>query len=323
MLRAPLVPLLASLRLTLVLLGLLLLAVVADQRFPAHGRWLVAVPLLLLSINLLAAIFANPGFRRQPALLVFHVALLALVLLAGVGRLTYLVGRIELTEGETFEGVPLETKAGFLHPGGLERLRLINEALVIDYSAYGAIQEIDNRVRWAMAGSAWQRAQLGIQNPLRAGGYRLYVTSGKGFAPVFDWQATGAVATTGSVHLPRFPSDDFVQAAEWCLPGGGECFWVQLHFALPILPPGQAARLAAPVDHWLVIRQGDLRHELRPGMTLALPGGRLTYRELRLWMGYHVDYDWTPPWLLAAGTVAVLALGWHFWRRFSTTGWEH
>lgn len=322
MLRTSFLPLLASLRLTLALLGLLLLAVVADQRFPEHGRWLLVFSIVLLSINLLAAIFANPGFRRQPALLVFHVALLALVLLAGVGRLTYLVGRIELTEGEAFEGVPLETTAGYLHPGGLERLRLVNESLRIDYSAYGAIQEIDNRVRWAMDSGVWQSARLGIQNPLRAGGYRLYVTSGKGFAPVFDWQPTGGTATTGSVHLPRFPSDDFVQAAEWCIPDGGGCFWVQLHFARPVLPAGQAVRLAAPADHWLVARQGDIRHELRPGMALTLPNGRLTYRELRLWMGYHVDYDWTPPWLLAAGTVAVLALGGHFWRRFSTTAWE-
>lgn len=322
MLRASFLPLLASLRLTLALLGLLLVAVVADQRFPAHGRWLVAVPLLLLSINLLAAIIANPRFRRQPALLVFHLALLALVLLAGVGRLTYLVGRIELTEGEVFEGVPLETKVGYLHPGGLERLRLVNDGVRIDYSAYGAIQDIENRVRWAMDGGAWQRAAVGIQSPLRAGGYRLYVTSGKGFAPVFEWQPTGGAVTSGSVHLPRFPSDDFAQAAEWCLPDAGGCFWVQLHFARPVLPTGQAARLTAPADHWLVIRHGDLRHELRPGTTLTLPNGRLTYRELRLWMGYHVDYDWTPPWLLAAGTVAVFALGGHFWRRFATTGWD-
>jgi cytochrome c biogenesis protein len=39
-------------------------------------------------------------------------------------------------------------------------------------------------------------------------------------------------------------------------------------------------------------------------------------------MGYSVFYDWTMPWLLAACTLAVLALGWHFWSKFSVRPWQ-
>ena len=64
-----------------------------------------------------------------------------------------------------------------------------------------------------------------------------------------------------------------------------------------------------------------LRYELHPGQSLDLAGGRLTYKELRTWMGYTVFYDWTLPWLFAAGLIAVLSLGWHYWRKFATRPW--
>jgi cytochrome c biogenesis protein len=39
-------------------------------------------------------------------------------------------------------------------------------------------------------------------------------------------------------------------------------------------------------------------------------------------MGYLVFYDWTIPWMLSACVVAVLSMGWHFWRKFAAKPWN-
>lgn len=312
---------LASLRLTVVGLVLLLLVAFAITRDDLPGGPLMALPFGLLSINLLAALVVNPKFRRQPPLLIFHLALLCGLLLTAIGRLTYLDGRIELAEGEVFSGQPVDSRAGWLHPWGLESLRFQSDALTIDYSAYGAISQMRNTVRWLDDRGRWQQGELRIQEPLRVGGYRIYLTSGKGFAPVFEWTRSGEGRTYGAVHLPAYPVFEDNQTSEWVLPGTDRTAWIQLHWQGQLMPAGQAARLLPPAAHHLVVRSGDLRAELRPGDRIVLPEGELIYRELRLWMGYRVFYDWTTPWLLAAAVLGVLAMGWHFAVRFSARPW--
>ena len=83
-----------------------------------------------------------------------------------------------------------------------------------------------------------------------------------------------------------------------------------------------------PDKHKIVVRlnapQGDndQRWELKPGDSVPLPDGVLTYQELRKWMGYDVSYNFTLPWLLAASVLAVLSMAWHFWRKFSARPWN-
>jgi hypothetical protein len=79
-------------------------AVVLGGRSGAFGVGVVALVIALLSLNLLAALVVHPAFRRQLPLLVAHLALLALVVLAGFGRLAALDGRFELTQGVPFDG---------------------------------------------------------------------------------------------------------------------------------------------------------------------------------------------------------------------------
>lgn len=320
MLRKGLVQL-ASLRLTIVGLGLLLLAAGLTYRDDVPAVWTLVLPLSLLAINLLAAIASNPNFRRQPPLLVFHLALLAIVVLAGLGRLTYLVGRIELAEGELFEGVPFNIRAGVFHPGGLEALRFQSESLSIDYSTYGAVAEMRNQVRWADRTGQWQSGELRIKKPLVLGGYRVYLTSGKGFSALFQWHPVWGEIRSGAVHLPAFPANQANQTAEWSLPGNARSIWIQLIAPNPILPEGQASTLKPPADHRLVVRSGEVRAELVPGGEVRFPEGMLVYSGLRLWMGYHIFYDWTTSWLLAAALLAVVALAWHFLVRFSGRSW--
>jgi len=100
---------LASLRLTLAILLLLLAGVLYAYLQPGRSTWPLVLPLALLALNLSAAVATNTVFRRQTALLVFHLSLIAIVLLVAAGRLTYLRGHVELSEGEWFAGQLTET----------------------------------------------------------------------------------------------------------------------------------------------------------------------------------------------------------------------
>lgn len=322
---------LASLRLTASSLLALGAGVIMSYQGGAM-TWPVALPLAVLALNLLAAIATNSVFRRQLPLLLFHLALLAIIVLAGLGRLTYLKARVEITEGQAFDGVPVEVAQGPWHRNRLPELGLVNESFVIDYSTERTIRATRNAVRWRDDEGRWQRSLIRENEPLQLSGYNFYVTSGKGFAPVFRWRAAGqppGAGNVGSVHLPRFPSDELAQQTDWQIPGVERPIWVQLLFDRPVLPEGQLATLRAPEDSRIVLRvgppagagQAELRHELRPGESLTLPEGELTYLGLKMWMGYLVYYDWTVPWLLAASVMAVLALGWHFWRKFASRPW--
>jgi len=89
---------LASLKLTLVILVVLGIGVVVAYLSETRTIWALVLPLTLCALNLMAAIATNGVFRRQMPLLVFHLCLLALIVLIAVGRMTYLKGQLELTD---------------------------------------------------------------------------------------------------------------------------------------------------------------------------------------------------------------------------------
>ena len=314
---------LASLKLTLAALlllaaGVLVLAVRED--LPGS---LLAAPLGLLSANLLAAVLSNRAFRRQAALLVFHVALLALVLLLAASRLTYLKGHLELADGEEFAGSLLETDAGPLHPlDRLRALRFANLGFRIAYAPGPIRQGIANQIEVRAPGAVPRRVDISDQNPLVLAGYRFYPTGNKGFAATFVWHPAGGAPRVGALNLPSYPLHEHEQAREWTPPGSTLRIWTMLDFSEIILAPDRPSEFRPPREHRIVMRSGEKRWELVPGGTIDLPEGRIEYRGLRGWMGYTVFYDWTIPWLLAACLVAVAALGAHFWSKFAAKPWN-
>lgn len=315
---------LASLKLTLVALVLFAALVVLIYVRDDLPSALLAAPLGLLSANLLAAILGNRSFRRQAALLVFHLALLTLVLLLAASRLSYLKGSLELTEGEEFTGTLLESDAGPFHPiDTLRALRFGNLGFRIDYAPGPLRQGIRNQIEIRGPGAVPHRIEITDQKPLILSGYRFYPTGNKGFAPSFNWQPTGGgEARIGTVHLPSYPLHEHGQAREWTPPGTALRIWTMLEFKETILAPDRWSEFRPPKEHRIVLRIGAQRWELVPGGIVDLPEGRLEYRGLRGWMGYTVFYDWTIPWLLAACLVAIGALGAHFWSKFANKPWN-
>jgi cytochrome c biogenesis protein len=313
---------LGSLKLTVFILPLLAAGIVGSYNLEHTRTWPLVLPLALIALNLAAAVATNGVFRRQGPLLIFHLALIVLVLLVAAGRLTYLKGKLELAEGQIFDGHLTESEAGPLHRPKLDRVRFANEGFSIDYAPGVRRGPTRNQVAWVDDAGNRQRTLVGDQHPLVLQGYRFYTSHNKGFAPIFLWQPAGGEVVAGAVHLPSYPIHEYKQALDWTPPGSRESVWVMLQFDEVILDPEKPSEFRLPREHTLVVRVGETRHALSPGDSVELGDGRLTYRGLRSWMGYTVFYDWTLPWLLATCIVAVASLAWHFWAKFARKPWD-
>jgi len=312
---------LGSSRLTLWLIGLFALAIVASYFQLLNATWALAVPLALFVVNLGCAVSTNAVFRRQGALFAFHFALIAIVLLIAIGRLTYLRGHIELSSGETFSGKLVQSERGPWHWDRLAQALFVNEGFTIEYSPGMQRDRTANTVSWVEAGTR-RSAVIGDLDPLVRQGYRFYTSFNKGFAPLFTWQPAAGAPARGTVHLPSYPINEFTQAREWTPPGTTLKLWTMLDFDETPYDATKAWRFKVPDQHLLIVREGERRWTLKPGAQLVLAQGVLVYEGLTTWMGYKVFYDWTLPWLLAACVVAIGSMAWHFWRKYASGPWD-
>lgn len=314
---------LASLKFTLVVLALVGAGVVISYLSEGTTTWALALPLFLFSLNIFAAVLSNSVFRRQMPLLMFHLALIAIVLLVAVGRLSYLKGRIELAEGEEFSARLAEVEKGPWHWGQLDQVSFSNEGFTIEYAPGVQRGKTVNSVRWRDEQGAEKRGVIGDMVALSVHGYNFYTSHNKGFAPIFTWHPdAGGPPVAGAVHLPAYPRHEYSQAQTWTPPGSKTDVWVMLQFDEVILDPEKASEFHVPTEHKLVVRVGEERRELGPGESIRLPDGVLEYNGLRSWMGYTIFYDFTLPWLLASGVLAVGCMAWYFWRKFSVRPWN-
>jgi cytochrome c biogenesis protein len=313
---------LASLRLTLVGMALLGVGAALSYDNPVTTPvWVLICPLALLAVNLFAAILSNPHINRRGGLLLFHVGLLLIVVLAAVGRLTRMDGRIELTEGGAFAPEDLtDVHQGIWHTGALDRVQFVQGNYTVDYAAGMARGPTHSEILIPDGQGGWERRVVGDDRPLVLEGYRFYTTFNKGFAPILTWIPDRGEAVTGSVHMPAYPLFDNRQANRWTPPGGNEVrFWLELTTGLD---PQRDWRLdPAHATGTLVVRspgvdRGEQRVELKPGETLRLDGGTLRYERLSSWMGYKLFYDPTLHWLFIAAMITVIGLAAHFWRKF-------
>ncbi len=260
-------------------------------------------------------------FRRQSALLLFHLALIAILLLVAAARLTFLRGGFELAEGEVFDGQLTGFIAGPWHRWRLDRVPFQNLGFTIDYAPGIHRGQTRNRVRWIGDDGSPHEAMVSDMDPLVRQGYHFYTSVHKGYAPVFLWLPVAGTPVRGGVHLPAYPANENHQVQEWTPPGSGLKLSIALRINEVILDPARPSVFRVPRRHAIILRAGAATHELVPGARVQLAGGTLVYEGLRKWMGYDVFYDWTMPWLLAACIVAVISLAWHFWRKFAARPW--
>lgn len=314
---------LASLKLTLVALFLFAAGVMDAYFTTSNTAWVLVLPLLLLSVNLLAAIGTNHVFRRSGPLLIFHLALLALVVLVALGRMTSLKGHLELSEGEEFNGQLTEAESAPWHRSTLDQVHFRNEGFSVSYAPGLKRERTRNAVRFVDAEGMERFEEIGDQHPLILNGYRFYTSPNKGYAPAFLWYpAAGGEPMLGTVHLPSYPANAYRQARDWVLPGTAVRVWTMLQFDETILNPEKPSQFRFPENFMVIVRVGETRYELKPGGEVKLAEGRLVFQGLRSWMGYTVFYDRTLHWLLGTALVAVAALAWYFWNKFAAQPWD-
>lgn len=319
--KSRLLAIMASLHLTLVSLLMLLAAVVYlyDREGEADATLPLFVPLSVLSLNLLAAILTNKAFRRQLPLLMFHLALLAIIVLVALGRQTYLRATSEVvTGGEHLAMTRVE--AGPWHWGARDSVHFESLDFQIDYKPGLRRDATLNKIRWRDDDGIQHTAEIGDQVPLVIHGYRFYTSSNKGFAALFRWEPHQGNPQLGSVSFPSYPGNKDDQTTNWRL--GSDQIRVSLTIPEQLIDPDAASRFRLPSQHSITLDFSWRIATLTPGESVLLPAGRLVYVGLTTWMGYNIFYDWTMPWLLAACALAVLALGWHFWRKFGLRPWQ-
>ena len=297
---------LASNRLTIILIVLLFVAVIVNQQFSGNTRLIILlIPSLLLLLNFGAVLIRRHAFATKPALLVFHLALMALVVLAFWGQLTYLKGTLELGTLESFNGQLENVQKGPWHNYTLGDEIFTNLGFSINYHKGMKRDATLNQIQL----NDGQMVEIGDHVPLVFGHYRLYTTHNKGYAPLFLWTPNdGGEPQLGSVHLPAYPTHEYEQAREWMLPNTQQKIWTMLVIDEEVMPTDRDFDFKIPLKNHVVVRLGNRRYTLEAGDELRLESGVLRYTSLSSWMGYKVDYDWTRSWILITCFIALIAL---------------
>jgi len=306
----------ASLRLTAIGIGLVIATTFIGNRYPDIGFSWTALPFGLLSLNLIAALITNRAFRRQSALMVFHVCLLAVFVIAGLGVLTGFEGHVELVEGEQFHHETVETtRAGIWHRPGLQELRFSQGDIEVNY-APGLVRQSTRSMLFGDSSELAGIAVIGDRAAAVIDDYRFSTSFNKGYAVILRWTDESGDTQFGSINFPSYPEYEWKQVNDWVAPGGE-------HLALELKLTDQAPRH----DAWTLVSgatsyaveitgHGITRNLLREGDSVALSGGTLRIEDLRLWMGYRIDCNPLLPWLFAAAILALIALALHFQAKF-------
>jgi len=308
---------LASLRLTMAgLAGLIANSVAISQWPDASIPWLV-LPLSLLAVNLFAALLVRHAFRHKSALLLFHVGLLAVVILVVAGVLLRFDGSVELIEGEAFDaGAVTARGAGWLHPRRLDRVEFTQGPLQVRYLSGLQRDTTHSRVVLGREGDADRRRDIGDRQGFTAHGYRFMTTFNKGYSVLVLWRDSTGQEALGAVNFPSYPSFDWKQVNDWTTPGG-ETLTFELKLAQRVPEEGPWTLSSGDVEYAVGIASGPrVEATIAPGQSFAVTGGEITIIDLRLWMGYRIDYNPLLPWLLTAAFLSLGALGVHMAQKF-------
>ena len=305
----------ASLKVTLS--GMLLLAVGSMLTYggdTGFSVWVLVVPMALLAVNLICAIASNRKINRQPGLLLFHLALLSLVVVVAVGRLSHLEAQLEMTVGQRFDANSLvQLQQGPWHVGDLSEIDFSQGPYVVNYEPGIQRGPTMSQVGVFKADGSVEALVVGDDTPLIFGDYLLYTSFNKGFSLILEWLSNDGSLVTGSINMPSYPLNDYRQKNEWMPPGSDQTvkFWLRLDTDYDednywLLSEDNSSAV-------LVITVGDQRVELQEGQELQFESGTLRYKDLTMWMGYTIFYDPTLRWLFFISVFGVLGLAWHLW----------
>jgi cytochrome c biogenesis protein len=313
----PLLRTLASLKLTMAGLAALIISSFAISQWPDAAIPWVVLPLSVLALNLFAALIVRHAFRQQAALLLFHVGLLALLILVAAGILVRFDGSVEVVEGTVFDAAVVTDRGrGWLHSDRLDRVNFSQGPLEVQYLSGLERETIRSRIVVNQLDGTDSERAIGDRQGFTSHGYRFMTTHNKGYSLLVLWREADGRETLGAVNLPSFPKYDWKQVNNWTTPTG-ETLTLELKLAERVPEEGPWTLRSRGVDFEVGIADAaGTETTIGPGQSLALKGGEIAIVDLRLWMGYRIDYNPLLPWLLTAAFLSLGALALHMAQKF-------
>jgi len=305
---------LSSLKLSFAAMAALLFGVLFSYFDQKQSVLWIALPLLVLAVNLLTAMVYNPRIRQNSGLLMFHICLLALAVLAALGQLTSMKGHVEIVQGQVFD----HEQVTVVQQGPWHTIANLKN---IDFEQGDFSVEYTQALRRGKTNSSlitdYGAVLMGDNTGFKHSGYRFYTSSNKGFATMLVWHGESGEVINGAVHFPSFPLYDWKQENQWITPAGQ---LLKMEFVSKQQSDvNNSWQLDSHLaDGSLVIETADASKQIRQqtltsGQRIKLDGGQLEFAAVRMWMGYSIFYNPWLAWFFATSIVGVFGLGWHYY----------
>jgi cytochrome c biogenesis protein len=162
---------------------------------------------------------AEKGFWKETGNLLFHLSLVALLLGLAGGRLWGYEGSILVTEGQgfcnSFQQYDTYSSGALVDGADLTPLCVDLEDFQAEYEEDLTAASYTADIRYGGPGEEGEATTIGVNDPLRVDGDRVYVT-GHGYAPRFTVTLPDGTAFT-DVSAPFLPSDQTTMSSEGAL----------------------------------------------------------------------------------------------------------
>jgi cytochrome c biogenesis protein len=169
--------------------------------------------------NGVAELSAERGYLKEAGNLLFHLSLLGLLLGLAGGKLWGYEGSIVVTEGQgfcnSFQQYDTYSAGALVDSADLAPLCVDLDQFEAQYEPNGTAASFTADIGFGAPGEDARSRTIGVNNPLRVDGTRVYVT-GHGFSPQFTVTLPDGREFT-DVSAPFLPSDQATMASQGAL----------------------------------------------------------------------------------------------------------
>jgi len=270
----------------------------------------------LLLINLVFAILVREKIKNNPFLLLFHMALLLMLLAVGVSRLTYFKGWVQIAVDHPITEPSGVISKGPWHPNRFTNTRVALKEFSAEYREGGSrksqksvIQVGDNKL-----------VRVDDAETADILGYQFTISKNLGFALEFMWIGSDGNLIQGVSHFPSIIAYPETQGIDLQLPGVEKSIWI----GLDIVSKRQdffTPEFRVPDDYSYTVMSTSGPLMVTPNSAVSLPEGQLMLNGLVPWIGYDLYYDPSIYFLLFTSLIGVCALALFLWQRQGKTSW--
>ncbi|MGY1806764.1 cytochrome c biogenesis protein ResB [Blastococcus sp. SYSU D00669] len=162
---------------------------------------------------------AEKGLLKETGNLLFHLSLVALLLGLAGGKLWGYEGSILVTEGQgfcnSFQQYDTYSSGALVEGGDLSPLCVDLEDFEAEYEENLTAASYTAGIRYGAPGEEGRETTIGVNDPLRVDGDRVYVT-GHGFSPTFTVTFPDG-SSFEDLSVPFLPSDQATMASQGAL----------------------------------------------------------------------------------------------------------